>query len=287
MAEVKDLVVSESLKKELATLSDEDRAEVLQALKEDLKGNLEGEEPEFPQIKVLHSAALYEFPDGKKEEKFDGIILEILKARAWWKEASGKDRVPPSCFSMDWLKPDPECDEPQAENCRACQWNRWGSAIDAQGASTRGKACRMRKRVFLKMAGHEIPMVLSVSPMSLKSLRNYLVLLSDKSIQKNRAVSEFSLQLQDEGTQVFSIIDFEMKRECSLADFLDARKMRDAYLGHMKTIPIEADEFEVQESDSESEPVSEEVAQAPEEKDKTLPKEKKRNSKSGKNDVPF
>lgn len=284
MAEAKDLVISESLKKELAALPDEEREKVLQALQEDLKGNLEGEEPEFPQIKVLHSAALYEFPDGKKEEKFEGIILEILRARAWWEEASGKDRVPPACFSMDWLKPDPECDKPQAENCRACQWNRWGSATDAQGVSTRGKACRMRKRVFLKMAGHEIPMVLSISPMSLKSLRNYLVLLSDKSIQKNRAVTQFSLQLQDEGTQVFSIVDFEIKRECSLADFLDARKMRDAYLGYMKIIPVEAEEFEVQESDSESE--NPKVVYHSDEKDKA-PKKKKEDSKNGKNDVPF
>lgn len=242
-----DLRISDDLRKELLELPEEKRLEVLKALAEDLHGNLENEEPEFPQIRILHSAALFEFPDGTKEETFRGVMIEILPARAWWEPIMSTERVPPECYSRDWIRPDPEAPRQQAKTCAECSWNAWGSAVDPQGKPTRGKACRMRKRIFLQLENHEIPFVLSVPPMSLKSLRTYLVGLSDGGIQKNRCETEFRLELKEDGVQEFSTIGFEKIRELSLAEYLKAREKKENYLSSMRAAPIGVDEFEVKE----------------------------------------
>lgn len=254
-----DLMLSDELRKELMELPEEERLEVLKVLGEDLHANLENEEPEFPQIKILHSAALFETPDGEKAESVQGVMIEILPARAWWEPKTDPERVPPECSSRDWIRPDPEAPQHQAKTCAECKWNVWGSAVDPQGQQTRGKACRMRKRIFLQQESHEIPYVLSVPPMSLKSLRKYLIGLSDIGIQKNRCETKFVLDLKEDGVQEFSIIGFEKVRDLSLAEYLKAREKRENYLSSMRTAPIGVDEFEV----IEEEPTSEKEGSAP------------------------
>lgn len=279
---ITDVMISDELRKELMELPEDERLEVLKELAEDLHGNLEGEEPEFPQIKILHSAAMFETPSGEKLESVAGVIIENLPARAWWEPKDDSERVPPECASRDWLRPDPESPKPQAETCAACQWNVWGSAVDPQGQATRGKACRMRKRIFLQQKDHEIPYVLSVPPKSLKALRQYLVALSDQGIQKNRCETRFTLALQEDGVQEFSILVFEMGRELTLAEYRGARKKRDSYLGSMRAIPIEVDEFQLEEEAIEKEIGSEESA--PEAGTETAAGGK---GKPGKDDLPF
>lgn len=248
------LVIPDSLRVELDALSPEEREEVLRALGEDLMGNLKDEEPEFPSVQVLHSAALFEFPDETKVESFEGVIIEILPARAWWEVSNSKERIPPECSSRDWVHPENDSPKPQASSCAKCSWNRWGSAVDPSGEPTRGKACRMRKRIFLQLKDHEIPFILSVSPMSLKSLRTYLIGLSDQGVQKNRTVTSFRLDLQEEGVQKYSVIEFERGADLSLAAYLEARRKREAYLSGMMAVSIGADEFDVIEDQDKEEP---------------------------------
>jgi len=279
---ISDLMISEELRKELLELPEDERLEVLRELAEDLQANLEGEEPEFPQIKILHSAAMFETPNGEKLESVQGITIEILPARAWWEPKEDTERVPPECASRDWIRPDPESPKPQAETCAKCQWNVWGSAVDPQGQPTRGKACRMRKRIFLQQIDHEIPYVLSVPPKSLKALRQYLVALSDQGIQKNRCETKFTLDLQEDGVQEFSVLVFEKLRELSLAEYRGARKKRDSYLGSMRAVPIGVDEFVLEEEAVEEETSSEESA--PESGTGTGAD---REGKQGKDDLPF
>ncbi len=240
---VTDLVLTPDIQKELLAMPEEERKEALTALAEDLLGNLDFEEPEFPQIKILHSAALFETPRGDKEEAIEGVMIEILPARAWWEPKADQERVPPDCSSRTWLQPDSEAPKHQAKTCAECKWNVWGSAVDPTGAATRGKACRMRKRIFLQQEGHEIPYVLSVPPMSLKALRKYLVDLSDRGIQKNRCVTEFYLELKEDGVQQYSVLSFKSGRELNLAEYKKAREKRDNYLSSMKAIQIDVEEF--------------------------------------------
>jgi hypothetical protein len=245
------LVIPESLKAELEALPEAEREEVLKALAEDLRGNLKNEEPEFPVVKVLHSAALFEFPDESKVESFEGVIIEILPARAWWEISNSNERVPPDCSSRDWIHPEGDSPNPQAKDCASCSWNRWGSGVDAQGKPTRGKACRMRKRIFLQLKDHEIPFILSVPSKSLKSLATYMVTLSDQGIQRNRTITTFILDLQEDGVQTYSVIGFEPGEELGLASYLEARRKREAYLGSMQAVTIDAAEFEVVEEELE------------------------------------
>lgn len=298
-----ELVIPDSLRKELDALPAEEREEVLRALADDLMGNLKDEEPEFPSIQVLHSAALFEFPDETKVESFEGVIIEILPARAWWEVSNSKERIPPDCSSRDWIHPDNDAPKPQASSCAKCPWNRWGSAVDPNGEPTRGKACRMRKRVFLQLENHEIPFILSISPMSLKSLRTYLVGLSDQAVQKNRTVTTFSLDLQEDGVQKYSVIEFERGDDLSLAAYLEARRKREAYLGSMMAVSIGLDEFEVldetEEIDMSAEPAGSSETENREATDgqasKPLafsmgedePKPKAEKTKAKKGDLPF
>lgn len=244
MTEFKALGLSDEFVRDLMALPKGERREILEALEEDLMGNLANEEPEFPKIDVLHSAAMFEFPDGTKVDTFEGTIIEILPARAWWEKAMSKENLPPDCHSGDWLTPDSDAPNKQARTCAQCSHNVWGTGVDATGEPTRGKACRMRKRVFLHLPGHEIPFLLSVPPKSLRSLRKYLVDdLSDKKIQKNRILTTFGLDPQTEGAQKFSILTFIAGAELSLQEYLAVRKKREAYLSNMTSVKIGTDEF--------------------------------------------
>ena len=90
----------------------------------DIGQNLKDVEGRLPQVAIMHRANMFSMPDGSKCEAFDGYVIDMNKANAWWEtsfDASGGG-TPPQCFSLDGVTPDPRSEKQQADRCAACQF---------------------------------------------------------------------------------------------------------------------------------------------------------------------
>ena len=98
--------------------------------------------------------------DGEEEAKFrdylDVVVIGVepeagLMIKAWYEkgyQAGAKE--PPTCASDDGVAPSPWVQKPQAQTCRSCPKNQFGSATSPNGKPT--KACRDSKRAWVKIA---------------------------------------------------------------------------------------------------------------------------------------
>jgi hypothetical protein len=180
----KDIVLSDSEKKELAKFQDE-------GMKEEMRGL----PVEYPRIKILHvGAAQFQFPDESTAKGFLGVIIHSEASRVWWPWAFGEgpaddDRVP-KCFSRDLINPDPSCTQRQSDSCSNCPQNAWGS--DPKGG--RGKACREVRRLFVLPEGRMTPHWMGITPANLKPLSKYFSVVRDSGVARPQMiVTRFSL----------------------------------------------------------------------------------------------
>ena len=106
------------------------------------------------------------------------IILDYRYVNAYYADDYDPDvRQTPACFAInserDELAPHPDCEDPQADTCKACEWNKYNTAERGKG-----KACRNTVRTALTpadkiTAANEVAM-LSFPPTSLKSFNGYI-----------------------------------------------------------------------------------------------------------------
>jgi hypothetical protein len=92
----------------------------------------------------------------KFRDTLDVVILGVepgpgLMIKTWYKDGykSGA-KEPPTCSSDDGIAPAMWVTDKQAQTCKACPKNQFGSAISPNGKPT--KACRDSKRVWFKLA---------------------------------------------------------------------------------------------------------------------------------------
>lgn len=79
-------------------------------------------------------------------EPGQGNMIKTFYAKGYTSGA----KEPPTCASDDGITPSPWVQEKQAQQCRTCSKNQFGSAISPSGKQT--KACRDSKRVWLVLA---------------------------------------------------------------------------------------------------------------------------------------
>ena len=116
----------------------------------------------LPQIKVMRESPLFEMPDGETAKTFTGHIIYWHHANQYYAQAFGEgEQGPPDCASSDGIRPDGG-DDIQADCCKGCPKNEYGSAPDG-----RGKACQNTIRLYILQDGEIIPTVLKASPSSL------------------------------------------------------------------------------------------------------------------------
>lgn len=85
------------------------------------------------------------FGEDKKKPSVTGIFLFSQRPmRAFWHPQKEMDGSPPSCWSMDSLKPHDASSKKEAESCGSCPWNQLGTA--KQG---KGRACKTKASDFL------------------------------------------------------------------------------------------------------------------------------------------
>jgi hypothetical protein len=172
-------------------------------LPDDFVGTLE---PVILKAPILHSAGLFEFPDGTKEDFIEGIVVLYTTPNAWWRDEKSNM---PACFSFDGITPDGS--EPVAEECLTCEKNQFGS----DGA---GKACSNKIRLFMLVDGKKIPYMVSLAAKSIKGWREYITHLNENSIRFFATITRIKLDVIDDGKWKYSIAKPENK---SIFDYYD------------------------------------------------------------------
>lgn len=124
--------------------------------------------------------------DGEEEAKeLRGVIVGFKDLRSYWRtgfDESGGG-TPPDCSSQDMVRGD---GDPGGE-CARCAFSRFGTAGRAQ-------ACQQRRLLFLVREGDLLPIVVSVSPASLKSVRQYFLRLASHAVPFYGVLSSLSLE---------------------------------------------------------------------------------------------
>lgn len=190
----------------------------------DLKENMEGIEARLPQIGIIHQAQQFKMPDGSKKESITGIILDISRANAFWKnkmsEGAGGGN-PPDCFSVDGITPHIKVDDPCAARCSECEKNKF----ESDGG--KGKACKNMKRVHILMDGTNMPLRLSIPPSNLKAVDVYASLLASQGIPYQLVDTVFSLKSSESSNNIeYSIIELR-RGEKIINDKESAQKIKD------------------------------------------------------------
>lgn len=159
----------------------------------DVRDQMEGVEAQLPQIKIIHQAQMFMFPDGTKKETFRGVILDMNRTNAYWTESfdDSGGGSPPACSSLNGVVPEPGSEDPQSptNSCLDCPQNKYGS--DKKGKS---KACKNMKRIHILVEGSLMPFRLTVPPSNLKAVDLYVSLLTSLGTPYQLVVSEFSLR---------------------------------------------------------------------------------------------
>jgi hypothetical protein len=79
----------------------------------------------------------------------DVRVLAVVPERTYYSGEFDADAVQvPDCYALDSETPHPEAATQQADNCKDCPQNKWGSSPRG-----RGKACREGARVIVMAAG--------------------------------------------------------------------------------------------------------------------------------------
>jgi len=127
-----------------------------------------------------------------------GVILHAYDTRSYWigseeEGGGGLSNSPPDCSSIDCVTAEGriESDEPPMSRiCGNCRMAAWGS-----GRGGSGKACKLKKRVFLLTpeSVHPIPVAMFLPPTSLKAFTQYTLRLSRFGLPAWGVVTEFTL----------------------------------------------------------------------------------------------
>jgi len=159
----------------------------------DVKDQMEGVEAQLPQIKIVHQAQMFVFPDGTKEETFRGVILDMNRTNAYWAESFDESGggSPPTCSSLNGVTPELGTEEVQSStgSCLDCPRNKYGTGKKG------GKACKNMKRIHILVDGSLMPFRLTVPPSNLKAVDLYVSLLTSQAIPFQLVETEFSLRV--------------------------------------------------------------------------------------------
>ncbi len=169
-------------------------------LAEILADNLGGEAlsaRDLPRVTVpAGGATSWEVPGVagvRTEKQIDGVIIHTRMTRGYWAsdEANGS---PPDCSSPDCQFGRGMFGQGSAGNpsgsCLTCPMARFGSHTKGEG-----QACKQKQELYLLLPGSVLPLVVTVPPTSLKTVRQYLIAgLAGAGYRHYGVVTRFALR---------------------------------------------------------------------------------------------
>lgn len=192
----------------------------------------------FDRVKIPSGGGLaFEVP-GEDEDnpesvnELTGVILHHHPVNAYWKESFSGANDSPDCSSLDG-KTGVEKETGEIRDCASCPYNQFGS--DGQG-----KACKNIHRIYLLREGNPIPIILSLPPTSLKSMRDYIgkrILV--KGLRSYQVITKITLKKEKNAAGIaYSRAVFTFVEKLSEDQAAECKKMSDT----IKAQDITADE---------------------------------------------
>ncbi len=100
----------------------------------------------------------------------------------------------PDCASSNGKFPDPFIAKPVSVSCDTCQWNMFGTGVDAQGQPSKGKRCSDFKNLYV-VRDYDIGgtiFVIRVPATSLKALSGYGRHLRDRNVPPQAVITQIA-----------------------------------------------------------------------------------------------
>lgn len=138
---------------------------------EEMDEEMEGLEINFDRVKIPSGGSTaFEVPGDDPEspdieKAITGVIVDKHAVNAYWVNSFDGNNVAPDCSSMDGKV---GTGNPGAY-CKNCEYNQYGS-----GENGKGKACKNMFRIYILRSGEMFPILITLSPASLRPFSDYM-----------------------------------------------------------------------------------------------------------------
>jgi len=221
---------------------------------EDMADDLEGLQISFQRVKIPGGGTLqFEMPGDNPEEPdyaktIEGVILYSHPNFAYWPDGMEyDDNVSPLCTSIDGKI---GCGTPGGA-CAVCQFNKYGTATDAKGNPTKGKACKNMRNLYILRNGESMPIVLSLPP---TSLRPYNDFVNACFVMKQRPVYAGLVQIglkRVDGANPYSVATFKKIRDFMGDELMQVKAYATSFREQIKQLNMMRAEEAMNRSDAE------------------------------------
>lgn len=180
---------------------------------DDISEDYDGLQMSFQRIKIPGGGSLVFEKTGDDPEHpeyvqtIEGIILFNHQASAYWPEGSEyDDSVSPMCSSVDgkigYGLP--------GGACALCEFNKYGTGVDAKGNPSRGKACKNMRNLYILQDGEYMPILLSLPPTSIRPFTEFMSLAFVPHRRPTWAsVVQIGLKRVENGSNLYSVATFK------------------------------------------------------------------------------
>ena len=214
--------------------------EMAEGIEEEMDGL--GQIP-FDRVKIPSGGGLaFEIP-GEDEENPEsatelvGVILHHHPVNTYWKESFSGANEQPDCSSIDG-KTGIERETGEIKSCATCPYNQFGS--DGQG-----KACKNIHRIYLLREGNPVPVILSLPPTSLKSLRDYIgkrILV--RGLRSFQVITKITLKKEKNAAGIaYSRAVFTMVDKLSESQMLECKNMAETLKAQDVSLEPESEDY--------------------------------------------
>jgi len=218
---------------------------------------------DLPRVKIpAGGSTTWEIPtlEGPSAARaVDGVIIHWNTRRAYWQDKNVTG-APPDCSSNDGLigfgwnsqEPDAESKDLQYDPdgraifshvCSACPLggdNAWGSAVDAKGEPSRGKACKEIRQLFVLMPGELLPIIVSLSPTSISESHKFFMRMASGGVPFYGAEVSLGLKAASNNGQSYAVLSPSVTRRLDEEESDRIKSYRAGILPMLETVGGEA-----------------------------------------------
>lgn len=223
----------------------------------ELQDELEDLDPEdgilYRQIKVPSGGGPAFEVQGETEDDVEpmkaveGVIVFTHRVNAYWPGTYGTNsddsaRIP-ACSSMDGMT-GVDSSTGEARDCDSCPYNQYGSATDDAGRTTRGKACKNMRRVYLLMSGDPNLYLLTIPPTSIRAVNRQLTKILSGGTPYVGMVMRFTLErVKNSGGIVYSKVQAQPAGRLPAASIAQITQMRAEIKKQHQSMGITLDDY--------------------------------------------
>jgi len=123
-----------------------------------------------------------------------GAIVGDTENRSFWADEYDGSNSPPDCSSQDTITGISSSEDGPGGECGTCPHSQWGSAKKGSG-----QACNHRRVLLLLTPDSAMPVMVSIPPSSLKTVRRDFIVAAGQGYRPSEALWGFTLTTQKSG----------------------------------------------------------------------------------------